>query len=93
MMYNTRVKPGMESRLSELRTEFRAIYDEYGVKIVGQWTCASNPSETFYMTQFENEDDYNSKIAALHENERYLKLSAQLNEIRAEFRATRLITN
>lgn len=93
MMYNTKVRPEMISHLSELRKEFHRIYNEYGVKVVGQWTCASDDSETFYMTQFESEDDYNRKIAALHDDERYLKLSAQLNEIRVEFRATRLVTN
>ena len=93
MMYNTKVKSGMEAQLSELRAEFKSIYEEHGVKVVGQWVCASNPRETLYMTQFESEEDYNSKIAALHENERYLKLSAQLNAIRVEFRATRLISH
>lgn len=93
MMYNTKVRPEMKSRLTELRTEFQKIYDEFGVKIVGNWVCATDDTETFYMTQFDNEEDYDRKIAALHEDERYLKLSAQLNEIRLEFRATRLFSN
>ena len=93
MMYNTKVRPEKKSRLSELRAEFRKIYDEYGVKVVGNWICASDDTETFYMTQFDSEEDYDRKIAALHEDERYLKLSAQLNEIRLQFRATRLISN
>jgi hypothetical protein len=87
------VKPNAIEKLNGLRVRFQKIYDAIGLEILGQWRSVKDPTENYYMTCYEDEEDYCNTIALLHENEAYQRLNAELNEIRIDFKATRLIPN
>ena len=91
MLYRTKAKPGAIEKLSGIREKFHKIYDAIGLEVLGQWRSEKDPTENYYMTRYQDEEDYCNKIALLHENEAYQRLNAELNEIRVDFKVTRLI--
>jgi len=90
MLYQTTVKPDAIERMDELRNGFKIIYEKYGIDVVGRWKSINQPKESYYMVQYDSEDDYQHKTRALHDDEQYLRLSSQLNEIRTDFKSTKL---
>jgi len=90
MLYHTKVKEDSVGKMDELREEFRKIYEQYGINVLGRWKNIEKPHESYYMVTYEDNDDYEQKIDALHEDERYLNLTSQINLIRTEFKAIKL---
>ena len=90
MLYQTKVKADSVERMDELREEFRKLYEQHGINVMGRWKSVENPHESYYMVTYENDDDYQEKIKALHEDEHYLNLTSQINLIRTEFKAIKL---
>ncbi len=92
MLYHTKVKQNAVEKMDELREGFRKLYEQHGIEVIGRWKSVENPHESYYMVSYDNEDDYQNKIQALHEDEHYLSLTSQLNEIRTDFKATKLVS-
>lgn len=92
MLYRTTVKPEAIEELNEIRSKFSDIYTKLGIEVLGHWRNAENPSESVYMVRYESESDYQNKIKALHEDERYIHLTAKLNSIRTAFTPEKLVT-
>lgn len=93
MLYHSKAKPEHRDRLEkidEIRTKFEEIYRKYEVNIVGFWESAEDPTETYYLSKYENEDDYKRKVELLRSDERYVQLTKELDEIRLDTKATRL---
>jgi hypothetical protein len=90
MLYNTKSKTEGHDELDKIRTEFEEIYKKYEVDIVGFWENAEDTSEIYYLSRYEDEADYKKKTERLRNDERYAKLSKQLNELRIDTKATRL---
>jgi hypothetical protein len=90
MLYQTTVKSDAIEKMDELRNGFRVIYEKHSIDVVGRWKSVDQPQESYYMVQYDNEDDYQNKTRTLHDDEEYLRLSSQLNEIRTDFRSTKL---
>ena len=91
MFYHTKVKGDSVEKMDELRKEFRQLYEQHGIDVIGRWKSIENPHESYYMVSYVSDDDYQHKTRTLHEDEKYLNLSSQLNEIRTDFKAERLI--
>jgi hypothetical protein len=90
MLYQTTVKPGAVSTMDEIREKFKSIYEKHGIDVIGYWKGVDHPNESFYMAKYESEDDYHHKTRTLHSDEQYLRLTSQLNEIRTDFKSTKL---
>ncbi len=91
MLYRSKVKPDAVDMMTELRNEFRKIYDDHGIEVIGRWRDASDPTVSFYMVKYKDEEEYKKKVDELHHDERYLQLTSKLNKIRVDFSTTRLI--
>ena len=91
MLYQTTVKPDATKKMDELRNEFKAIYEQHGIDVIGRWKSVDHPNESFYMVQYDSEDDYQHKTRTLHDDEQYLRLTSQLNEVRTDFKSTKLV--
>ncbi|MFW9794204.1 MAG: hypothetical protein ACFFEE_07880 [Candidatus Thorarchaeota archaeon] len=76
--------------MDELREEFRKVYDQHGIRVVGRWKSIEHPHESYYMATYDSYDEYQDKIDALHADEHYLNLTSQINLIRTEFKAIKL---
>lgn len=91
MLYTTEVSPESVNQLEDLRAKFMEIYNEHGVKVIGHWKQADNERVSYYMTQYEDEADYRSKVQKLHNDPRYIELTSQLDKIRTESIAKKLV--
>ncbi|MFX1559247.1 MAG: hypothetical protein ACFFBL_01540 [Promethearchaeota archaeon] len=90
MLYQTTVKPDAADQMDEIREGFKVIYKKHGLNVIGHWKSIEHPNESFYIVQYESEDDYQQKTKTLHGDEQYLRLTSQLNEIRINFKSTKL---
>lgn len=90
MLYRTKSKNENSDELDELRTEFEGIYKKHNVDIIGFWENADDPQEVYYLTRYEDEADYKSKVNALRSDENYSRLTKKLEEVRLESQAVRL---
>jgi hypothetical protein len=91
MLYRTTVKPEAVEKLNEIRNQFSEIYSKRGIEVIGHWKRVDNPTESVYMVRYESESDYQHKTRALQEDENYIRLTAQLNSIRTDFKLEKLI--
>lgn len=90
MLYHSKVKQDSVEKMDELRKGFRKLYEQHGIDVIGRWKSIENPHESYYMVNYVSDDDYQHKTRTLHDDENYLKLTSQLNEIRTDFKAERL---
>ena len=90
MLYYSKFKSESLDQLTELRNQFKVIYQKHGIEINGFWENEEDTSELHSMTQYENEMDYKRKAEILKADETYQKLTSELGEIRESFKATRL---
>jgi hypothetical protein len=90
MLYQTKVKEDSVAKMDELREEFRKLYEQHGIDVIGRWKSIENPYESYYMVAYEDNEEYEQKIGVLHEDEQYLNLTSQINLIRTEFKVIRL---
>ncbi|MFW9786187.1 MAG: NIPSNAP family protein [Candidatus Thorarchaeota archaeon] len=90
MLYQTTVKPDAIDTMDEIREGFKVLYEKHGINVIGYWKSIEHPNESFYMVQYESDDDYQNKTRALHDDQQYLRLTSQLNEVRTDFKSTKL---
>ena len=90
MLYQTTVKPDSSEIMDEIREEFKVVYEKHGIDVIGYWKSVEHPNESFYMVRYDSEDDYQHKTRTLHGDEEYLRLTSQLNEVRTDFKSTKL---
>ncbi|MFW9845653.1 MAG: NIPSNAP family protein [Candidatus Thorarchaeota archaeon] len=87
MLYRNKSKTG---GLDDLRKEFEGVYEKYNVNIIGFWENADDPNEVYYITRYEDEADYKTKVQQLRADARYAELTEHLKEVRADFQAVKL---
>ena len=90
MLLKTKVKHESIEKLSELRAQFNEVYQDHGIEVIGHWSRIDKPTTTYTMTRYVDEADYNEKVQKLKADERYVKLSAELQPIRKDFKIKRL---
>jgi hypothetical protein len=90
MLYRSKVDTDNMDQLWELRSEFEEIYKKHGVDIVGFWENAEDPTEAFYISRYENEDDYKKTVEKLRSDEQYAKLTDEFSKFRVENQQTRM---
>jgi hypothetical protein len=90
MLYQSKIKEGKEGTMDKLRSLFEELYKKYNIEILGAWANLDNPSETFYISKYEDENDYRRKTEELRKDKTYAELTAKLQEIRVSSTSTRL---
>lgn len=90
MLYYSKFKTESLDRLTELRNQFKVIYQKHGIEINGFWENEEDTSELHFMTEYENEMDYKRKVETLQADEDYQKLTSELGDIRESIKVTRL---
>ena len=91
MLYRTKVKQDSVEKMDKLRDSFRKLYEQHCIDVIGRWKSVENPHESYYMVSYDSDDDYQQKTRTLHDDENYMSLTSQLNEIRTDFKAKRLV--
>jgi hypothetical protein len=89
MLYRSKSKSGKQ--MDDLRKKFERIYKDHEVNIIGFWINADDENEVFYLSKYEDENDYERTVAGLQSDEEYVKLSRQLEEVRTSVESTRLL--
>ncbi len=90
MLYITKIKEDQVEAMDELITEFEAVYKKHNVDILGAWANEDDPSEIFYQSKYEDEEDYKRKVEELQKDATYVELTTKLEEIRVSSTSTRL---
>ena len=90
MLYQTTVQLDAIETMDDIRDGFKTVYDKHGIDVIGHWKNVDSPNESFYMVRYDSEDDYQHKTRTLHDDEQYLRLTSQLNEVRTDFKSTKL---
>ncbi len=91
MLYHTTVRSDAIDKMDELREGFKVVYEKHGIDVIGHWKSADNPNESFYMVRYDSDDDYQHKTRSLNGDQQYVRLTSQLNEVRTNFKSTRLV--
>ncbi|MGD2072595.1 MAG: NIPSNAP family protein [Candidatus Thorarchaeota archaeon] len=91
MLYQSKIKQGQEETMDNLRTEFEDLYKKHNIEIIGAWANEEDSTETFYLSRYENKEDYEKKTGALRKDTRYAELTDKLKEVRLDSKAIRLI--
>ncbi|MFW9963550.1 MAG: NIPSNAP family protein [Candidatus Sifarchaeia archaeon] len=89
MLYRSKSKSGKE--MDDLREKFQKIYEKHNVNIVGFWVNAENEDEVFYLSKYKDENDYKKKVESLRNDEEYIRLSKELEEVRTSIESTKLL--
>ena len=71
---------------------FDKIYAENDVVVVGTWYNANDPSETYFMTAFKNEQHYTDFIEKMKTHEDYQRMSKEMEPDRLSIEAATLIS-
>jgi hypothetical protein len=89
MLYRSKSKSGKE--MDDLREKFEKIYQKHDVDIVGFWVNADDEDEVFYISKYKDETDYKKKVESLRNDEDYVRLGKELEEVRTSFESTKLL--
>ncbi len=89
MLYRSKSRSGKE--MDDLRMKFEKIYERHNVNIVGFWVNADDEDEVFYLSKYKDENDYKKKTEVLRNDEEYVQLGKQLEEVRTSFESTKLL--
>ena len=89
MLYTTKAKSSEE--MDNLRMQFQEIYKRHHIDIVGFWTNAEVEEEFYYMSKYEDENDYNKKVELLRQDEEYKRLTEKVKEARMSFDSKKLV--
>ena len=90
MLYYSKFKSESLDQLTELRNQFKVIYQKHGIEINGFWENEEDTTELHFIAEYENEMDYKKKVETLQADESYQKLSSELGDIRESIKITRL---
>ncbi|NHI90309.1 MAG: hypothetical protein EAX87_12355 [Candidatus Thorarchaeota archaeon] len=89
MLYRSCSKSAKD--MNDLRMKFEDIYNKYDVDIVGFWVNANDENELYYLSKYDDENDYKMKVERLRKDEEYVRLSKELNEVRTSIETTKLL--
>ena len=77
--------------MNDLRMKFEDLYKKHHVDIVGFWGNASDENELYYISKYEDDNDYKMKVESLRKDEEYVRLTKKLNEVRTSIESTKLL--
>lgn len=63
-------------------SEFKKIYEDNNVRVIGLWRNADNQKEYFFMTQYNDVDHYMEFVSKMKDNETYQTLSKAISRER-----------
>ena len=52
---------------------------------------ASDENELYYLSKYEDDNDYKMKVESLRKDEEYVRLTKKLNEVRTSIESTKLL--
>ena len=82
---------GDEPTDSKKVKEFKSIYAENGVEVVGVWQNKDKPNEFFFMTSYKDEGHYNDFVSKMKTHARYQELSKDMEEQRESIQVIDLL--
>ena len=88
-LYTTKAKSSEE--MDKLRMQFQEIYKKHHIDIVGFWTNAEAEDEFYYMSKYDDENDYHKKVELLKKDEEYKRLTEKVKNARTSFDSKTLI--
>ena len=88
-LYTTKAKSSEE--MDKLRMQFQEIYNKHNIDIVGFWINAEAEDEFYYMSKYEDENDYHKKVELLKQDEEYKHLTEKVKNARTSFDSKTLI--
>jgi hypothetical protein len=98
MLYHSKTKPEyvgkvdeLRMKLDELRMKFERLYEKYKIDILGFWTVEDDDSEAYYISKYDSEEDYKTKVDLLRKDSEYQRLGEELKETRLSTEAIRLV--
>lgn len=77
-------------RSLDLFKEFKKIYDENDVKVIGVWENLDDPHEFFFMTAFRDENHYKKFVDQTKSNQNYQDMSDEMADQRESIEITNL---
>jgi quercetin dioxygenase-like cupin family protein len=81
--YKERTKTlSSQSSSYKLVNEFKKIYDENGVKVVGVWMNADDPHEQYFMTGYKDESHYKEFVERVQTDPKYQEMSDEIKKDR-----------
>jgi hypothetical protein len=89
MLYRSCSKSGKD--MNDLRMKFEDLYKKHHVDIVGFWVNANDENELYYISKYEDDNDYKMKVESLRKDEEYVRLTKKLNEVRTSIESTKLL--
>lgn len=91
-MYKEQIKESVDKPQGlDLFDEFNKLYQQYEVKVIGEWQNADDPKEYYFMTAYHDEVHYQRFIDAMKENEKYQEMGKILAADRASIEAVTLL--
>ena len=91
MLYHSKTKPEYVGKVEALRTKFEGLYKKYNIEVLGFWTVEGDDAEAYYISKYDSEEDYKTKVDLLRNDSEYQKLGEELKETRLSTEATRLV--
>lgn len=79
-----------DSKGIALFDEFKLIYKENNVKVIGVWVNEDDPNELYFMTAFEDDDHYEQFIGSMKDHKRYQEMSLLMESERESIKAVSL---
>jgi len=73
--------------------QFREIYDEFGVTIIGGWINFDNPLEEYFLTAYRDKAHYDDFITQMKSHILYQELSKKIQPFFAETKVVNLDYN
>lgn len=79
-------------QMIEYINAFNKIYKENDVTVIGTWYSADDPSETYFMTGFKNEQHYSDFVEKMKTHNDYQRMSKEMEPDRLSIEAATLIS-
>ena len=79
-----------DSKGIALFDEFKLIYEDNNVKVMGVWVNEDDPNEIYFMTAFENDDHYEQFVGSMKDHKRYQEMSLLMESERESIKAVNL---
>ncbi len=92
-LYKERIKAGKQPDdgvFERSFKEFKDIYDEHGVRVIGVWQNVNDPKEGYLVTAYRDNAHYEETVAKLRANSKYKELTKDLEENRESIEVTTL---
>ena len=79
-LYRNQWLPGKkfdDAKMERIYKGFQEIYEKFGVKVIGAWENADNIDESYMITAYRDQAQYEEAVANMREDPTYQELSKE----------------